>query len=67
MLTQHLSCVERCPTYINFWQPATEKAKDWRKFKNLNEDDFIILNVGRLHDKKGLDLLPEVLAPLRDG
>ncbi|WP_159460601.1 glycosyltransferase [Calothrix rhizosoleniae] len=51
---------------INFWQPATEKAKDWRKFKNLNEDDFIILNVGRLHDKKGLDLLPEVLAPLRD-
>jgi glycosyltransferase involved in cell wall biosynthesis len=49
-----------------FWQPATEKAKEWRKSKNINEDDFIILNVGRLHDKKGLDLLPEVLAPLKD-
>jgi glycosyltransferase involved in cell wall biosynthesis len=49
-----------------FWQPATEKAKGWRKSQNINEDDFIILNVGRLHDKKGLDLLPEVLAPLKD-
>jgi len=51
---------------INFWQTATEKAKEWRKFQNFHEDDFIILNVGRLHDKKGLDLLPEALAPLKD-
>lgn len=49
-----------------FWQPVTDKAKEWRKSQNINKDDFIILNVGRLHDKKGLDLLPEILSPLRD-
>ncbi|MEI1376493.1 glycosyltransferase [Nostoc sp. UHCC 0926] len=48
-----------------FWQPALEAAKAWRKSQNLSEDDFILLNVGRLHHKKGLDLLPQALAALR--
>ncbi|MHC5861906.1 glycosyltransferase [Nostoc sp.] len=48
-----------------FWQPALEEAKIWRKSQNLSEDDFILLNVGRLHHKKGLDLLPQALAPLQ--
>ncbi|MDZ8225839.1 MULTISPECIES: glycosyltransferase [unclassified Nostoc] len=48
-----------------FWQPAKEEAKGWRKFQNFSEDDFIILNVGRLHHKKGLDLLPQALASLQ--
>ena len=49
-----------------FWQPALEEAKIWRKSQNLSEDDFILLNVGRLHHKKGLDLLPQALAPLQN-
>lgn len=49
-----------------FWQPATTEAKAWRKSHHLDEDDFVILNVGRLHHKKGLDLLPKALAPLRN-
>ncbi|MEH2051625.1 glycosyltransferase [Nostoc sp.] len=48
-----------------FWQPALEEAKIWRKSQNLSEDDFILLNVGRLHHKKGLDLLPQALTPLQ--
>jgi glycosyltransferase involved in cell wall biosynthesis len=49
-----------------FWQPSLESARIWRKSYNLTEDDFVLLNVGRLHHKKGLDLLPEALAPLEN-
>ncbi|MBD2245408.1 glycosyltransferase [Nostoc sp. FACHB-888] len=48
-----------------FWQSALEEAKAWRKSQNLDKDEFILLNVGRLHHKKGLDLLPQALAPLQ--
>jgi glycosyltransferase involved in cell wall biosynthesis len=49
-----------------FWQPNPIEAKAWRQSENLQEGDFLILNVGRLHHKKGLELLPEVLASLMD-
>lgn len=49
-----------------FWQPQLKDAKRWREKQGFTEDDFIILNVGRLHHKKGLDLLPSALQPLLD-
>ncbi|BAB74563.1 glycosyltransferase [Anabaena sp. FACHB-709] len=48
-----------------FWQPTLEGAKAWRKSHNIGEDEFIFLNVGRLHHKKGLDLLSQSLVPLQ--
>lgn len=48
-----------------FWQSVPDEAKAWRKLQRFNEDDFVIMNVGRLHHKKGLDLLPKALAPIR--
>ncbi|MBO1057640.1 MAG: glycosyltransferase [Dolichospermum sp. JUN01] len=55
------------PNGINtkFWQPAVEEAKEWRKSHKIDEDEFVLLNVGRLHHKKGLDLLPQILVSLR--
>ena len=55
------------PNGINtkFWQPAIEEARDWRKSHKIGEDEFILLNVGRLHHKKGLDLLPKIMLSLR--
>jgi glycosyltransferase involved in cell wall biosynthesis len=55
------------PNGINtkFWQPAINEAKEWRKSNKINEDEFVLLNVGRLHHKKGLDLLPQILVSLR--
>lgn len=49
----------------NAWQPDPEGAKQWRQAHGFTSDDFILLNVGRLHHKKGLDLLPAALAPLK--
>lgn len=50
----------------DFWQADRSGAKAWREVNKFTADDFILLNVGRLHHKKGLDLLPQVLADLRD-
>ncbi|MBF0280753.1 MAG: glycosyltransferase, partial [SAR324 cluster bacterium] len=47
------------------WLPNSEKASQWREEHGFNSDSFLMLNVGRLHHKKGLDLLPIALAPLR--
>lgn len=49
-----------------FWQPLLTQAKAWRHLQGFSEDDFLILNVGRLHHKKGLCLLPKALEPLRN-
>jgi glycosyltransferase involved in cell wall biosynthesis len=50
----------------NFWQPDPSGAKEWRQEQGFKEDEFLLLNVGRLHHKKGLDLLPPVLNKIRD-
>ncbi|MBF0289395.1 MAG: glycosyltransferase [SAR324 cluster bacterium] len=47
------------------WRPDPEKVSQWKELNAFNPDAFLILNVGRLHHKKGLDLLPAALAPLR--
>lgn len=39
-------------------------GKDWRQQMGFSLEDPILLVVGRLHHKKGLDLLPEVLQEL---
>ena len=52
--------------YTNFWQPNPSGAKEWRREKGFKEDEFLLLNIGRLHHKKGLDLLPPVLEKIRD-
>ena len=51
---------------IQAWKPDLNKAKEWRKSQNISEDCFILLSVGRLHDKKGLDLIPKTLENLYD-
>jgi len=49
------------------WCPAPPgAAKQWRAQNGIAPDELVFLNVGRLHHKKGLDLLPKALAPLRN-
>jgi glycosyltransferase involved in cell wall biosynthesis len=42
-----------------------EGARCWREKFGIRNGEFLILSVGRLHHKKGLDLLPSTLAPIR--
>jgi glycosyltransferase involved in cell wall biosynthesis len=50
----------------DFWKPDPIRSKQWRKKHGFQEDDFLLVNIGRLHHKKGLDLLPSVLEKIRD-
>ena len=50
----------------NFWQPDHSGAKQWREKQGFKDNEFLLLNIGRLHHKKGLDLLPLVLDKIRD-
>ncbi len=49
-----------------FWKPDKNGAKLWRQKQCLEENEFVLLNIGRLHHKKGLDLLPPALNQIRD-
>jgi glycosyltransferase involved in cell wall biosynthesis len=49
----------------DFWQPHPQAASQWRHNHGIAPEEFVLLNVGRLHHKKGLDLLPTALAPLK--
>ena len=50
----------------DFWKPDKSGAKKWREKQGFKDNEFLLLNVGRLHHKKGLDLLPSVLDKIRD-
>ncbi len=51
---------------LNFWKYDKTKGISWRDSINVNKDEFVFLNVGRLHHKKGLDILPKCFSKLKD-
>jgi glycosyltransferase involved in cell wall biosynthesis len=54
------------PNSIDFkvWKRDEAGAHSWRKVQGIADDEVVFLFAGRLHHKKGLDLLPEVCAAL---
>ena len=53
------SCVIPNGLDLNFWKYNENKGKLWRDSLHINEEEFVFLNVGRLHHKKGLEILPK--------
>lgn len=51
---------------LEFWQRDHLAGQAFRSQLGIGTETRLILNAGRLHHKKGLDLLPEALSPLRD-
>jgi glycosyltransferase involved in cell wall biosynthesis len=47
--------------------PVPGQAEHWRESRGLEKRALLLMCVGRLHHKKGLDLLPKSLEPLRGG
>jgi glycosyltransferase involved in cell wall biosynthesis len=45
-------------------QPDAEQGRRWRREQGIDPEVPLLLVCGRLHHKKGLDLLPVALAPL---
>ena len=50
------------PVFPSSWARDTAGAEHWRTKHGISKHEPLFLVVGRLHHKKGLDLLPEVLA-----
>lgn len=50
------------PLDTALWVPNAEEGSAWRKQMDFEPEDFVFLSCGRLHHKKGLELLPEVLS-----
>ena len=50
------------PLDIDFWLPNSDEGHAWRSRLGLGGEEFVFLSCGRLHHKKGLELLPEALA-----
>jgi glycosyltransferase involved in cell wall biosynthesis len=48
------------------WKRNPDAGSAWRSQLGCSKETLLCGYVGRLHDKKGLDLLPEVLAQTRD-
>lgn len=47
---------------LDFWRYDHEAAQAWRVEQGISAKTRVFLNAGRLHHKKGLDLLPAALA-----
>ncbi len=62
---QNKSCVIPNGLDLNFWKYDKNKGTLWRNSNKINEDEFVFLNVGRLHHKKGLDILPKCFNKLK--
>jgi glycosyltransferase involved in cell wall biosynthesis len=50
------------PLDTALWRMVPEEGRAWRQRTGLSEHEVVLLSCGRLHHKKGLDLLPEALA-----
>jgi glycosyltransferase involved in cell wall biosynthesis len=55
------------PNGVNFaqWARDAEGGRRWRADIGIPKDTYLYLSVGRLHFKKGLELVVRALAPLR--
>ncbi|MFZ5806622.1 MAG: glycosyltransferase [Verrucomicrobiota bacterium] len=60
------SCVISNSLDFSQWQRSSEQRNAMRQKLRLGDHEMLFLNVGRLHHKKGLDFLPEVLADFKD-
>jgi len=58
------SCVIPNPLNLETWQRKESAGREWRQEMGYAENEKVFINVGRLHHKKGLDLLPPVLSNL---
>ena len=56
--------VEVAPNPLDtaLWMTNLEEGASWRKQMGFEPEDFVFLSCGRLHHKKGLELLPEALS-----
>lgn len=54
------------PNSIDFsvWQADSARAAAWRQAHGIGRDEHVFLYTGRMHHKKGLDLLPAACAAL---
>lgn len=58
------TCVIPNPLDLSRWRRNAQAGSAWRQRIGANRDEPVFINVGRLHHKKGLDLLPPALLPL---
>ena len=58
------TCVIPNAVSLSRWGRDEAAGAQWRREMDLTPDEFALINVGRLHHLKGLDLLPAALAPL---
>lgn len=60
------SCIVPNSIDLRAWNPDAAAASRWRRQLGVRDDEALYLYAGRMHHKKGLDLLPELLATVQD-